>query len=212
MRRTLLLCVMFLAGNVGYADGGSSARFPKFTSSPVPIRAANVRWKASVPLGRGIKSWAMGRHPEALRWFEVAVHRVPGDPIAWHNLGVAYFSASRFDEAMVAFRWERFLTPAAPSAWYGIGMCSRASGQLVDAENAFIVAVNQAPREWEYWHRLGEVLTAEGKIHPARSAFSQSARLKQRDGWVRRSRYPLHVSIMDVRIPTIPRIQTTTRM
>lgn len=199
----ILLLASGLAGVAGAHEVAISSQ-PRFTSSPTPVRAAHVRWKASDPLARGIESWAAGKRAKALRWFEYAVHRIPGDPIAWHNLGVALYSASRFEEAHHAFRWERLLTPSAPSAWYGIGMCERVAGRLAEAENAFIVAVNQAPREWEYWHQLGEILTAQGKAAPALYASDRAARLRPRGAPNHRFRGRWHTSIMGIKVPPIP--------
>lgn len=201
----VLVLFLFIA-RCAFAHSDNNSTQPQFTSSPVPVSAANVGWKASRSLSRGIEAWASGKRAHALLWFEDAVHRSPADSIAWHNLGVAAYCASRFEEAHRAFTWQRLLNPSAPTAWYGLGMCEQAMHRLPEAANAFIVAVNQAPREWEYWHRLGVVMALQGQPVPAAYAADRAARLKLLYEWPRRYglRSRVHASIMGVKIPRIP--------
>ncbi|MEK7474500.1 MAG: tetratricopeptide repeat protein [Candidatus Coatesbacteria bacterium] len=210
MTRTAAFCACLLILAIVAASaraGGTVAKYgnqPQFSSSPRPLTAIQVPWRASRPLTRGLELWASGRRDLATKWFEQAVHELAGDPIAWHNLGVAYFCASRFEESYMCFQHERFLYMVAPSALYGMGMCQLALGHASLAENLFAMALHEAPREWEYWHRFGQALAASGKHEAAAVASRNAARLKPRIRLMPRGVKGINASILTLRFPLAP--------
>lgn len=177
---------------------------PEFTAAPRPLAPTHVAWRASRPLTRGLEMWASGRRDLATKWFEAAVRALPGDPVAWHNLGVAYFCASRFDESFMCFQHEKFLYVVAPSALYGMAMCHMARGKPELAENCLAMAVAAAPREWEYWHRFAQALALQGKVEASRVAADRAARLKPRPRLRRLGVRGIENSILTLRFPVLP--------
>jgi len=178
---------------------------PQFSETPRPLAPVTVPWRASRPLTRGLELWASGRRDVATKWFEAAVHGLPGDPIAWHDLGVAYFCASRFTESHMCFQHERFLYAISPSALYGMAMCQMKMGRPDLAENDLAMALAEAPREWEYWHRFAEALAAQGKNEAAAVAGRNAAALKPR---IRRPVWGLKgvaTAIATLRFPRFPK-------
>jgi Flp pilus assembly protein TadD len=151
----------------------------------------------------GLDAWANGRRPEALKWFRVAVGVAPNDSMAWHDLGVALYAASRYDDALDAFVKERFLVPLAPSASYGVGECELALGRLADAERDLLVAISMAPREWEYWQTLSEIFVAEHRDEAARAALARAVALRPRAKRVVWSHQTIERAILSLRIPPI---------
>jgi len=147
---------------------------------PRYVTPVYVSWKGSPPLIRGCELWASGKRAKALVKFKQAVYVSPQDPIAWHNLGVAYFVFHQYEESFMAHIQERFLSPTAPSAWYGIGRAHYMLGRYPEAENAFVMAVVEAPRQFEFWRELALALRAQGKVDSARVAEANAARLMPR--------------------------------
>ncbi len=179
-RWALVFAALFAPAACDAATASRHGNQPQFSNTPRPLVTVNVPWRASKPLTRGLELWASGRRDLATKWFEAAVHGLPGDPIAWHNLGVAYFTASRFTESHMCFQHERFLYAVAPSALYGMAMCQLAMGNPKLAEDDLAMALAEAPREWEYWHRFAEALAAQGKGEAAAVAARNAAALKPR--------------------------------
>jgi len=169
--------------------------------APRPVTPVSTSWNATEPLRRGINAWASGRRPEALKWFRLAVGVAPRDPIAWHNLGVALYGASKFDDALDAFIKERFLVPRDPSASFGVGECELAQGKPVEAERDIEVAISLAPNEWQYWQTLAEVFRAQHRDSDAALAASQSTRLRPRRWRVPWSAAVVERAIMTLRFP-----------
>jgi len=151
-------------------------------ASPKPryVTPVYVSWKGSPQLIRGCELWASGKRAAALVKFKQAVYVSPQDPIAWHNLGVAFFVFGRYEESLRSHIQERFFSPTAPSAWYGIGRAQYMLGRYPEAENAFVMGVVEAPRQWEYWRELGMALRAQGKIDSALVAEANAARMMPR--------------------------------
>jgi tetratricopeptide (TPR) repeat protein len=203
-RTAAFLACLLIPAVCAAAPGTKYGNQPQFSSHPRPLTAIQVPWRASRPLTRGLELWASGRRDLATKWFEAAVHELPGDPIAWHDLGVAYFTASRFQESYMCFQHERFLYMVSPSALYGMGMCQLAMGHSSLAEDDFAMAIVEAPREWEYWHRFSQALAASGKIQAAAVAARNAARFKPRVRPTPRGVKGIERSVLTLRFPGSP--------
>ena len=117
---------------------------------PRSVYPINTAWNPTEALARGVDHWANAEKAKALNDFKDATRVCPRDPVAWHNLGVAYMFFTRTVQALDAFRHERFLSPTAPAAYYAMGDCLMALGQYPEAENSFVMAVVEYPGEWRY--------------------------------------------------------------
>jgi len=195
MRRA---CILALACLTSRAGASSQA---VFGVAPRAVTPVSVSWRATPPLARGLRAWASGRRPEAQRWFRLAVGVAPNDPIAWHDLGVALYSESRYEDAFDAFIKERFLAPRAASASYGVGEAELALGQPLAAERDLVVAISLAPREWEYWETLADVYEAEHRDEAAKVARARAVALRPRPVHVRWSPFAINQAILSLRIP-----------
>ena len=200
----LWLPALWLPALCAAAPGAKYGGQPQFSATPRPLTTVAVPWRASKPLTRGLELWASGRRDLATKWFEAAVHDLPGDPVAWHDLGVAYFCASRFEESYRCFQHERFLYMVSPSALYGMGMCQLALGNPKLAEDDFAMALAAAPREWEYWHRFSQALAASGKHEAAAVAARNAARLKPRVRQMAHGVKWVERAVLTLRFPAIP--------
>lgn len=203
MSRIAALALLVLAAGPGVAAFSGSAGHAVYGVAPRPVTPVSVAWRTTEPLARALDAWSNGRRPEALRWFRLAVGVAPRDSVAWHDLGVALFCASRYDDALDAFLKERFLMPNAPSASYGVGECEFALGELAEAERDLFVAVALAPREWEYWQALSEILRAEHREDGARAAQARATALRPRPYRTRWSPLDIQKAIATLRFPRI---------
>ena len=164
------------------------AGLPSLTASGEPraVTPVNVMWGATAPEAAGIEAWAAGRHRTALAFFEAAARANPSDPVNWHNLCVALYTASRFTEALGVFGLERSHAPTAPSSHLGAGRCLLALNRPAEAENEFAVAVIEAPTEQAGWTWLSLARTRQGKTALARATVRASATVRprrRRTGW-----------------------------
>ena len=76
---------------------------------------------------------------------ERAASSLPGDALAWHELGLAYRALGKNTEAVAALSEAIELDPDLPEAHNNLGILCLTRGEVVRAESAFREAIRIRP-------------------------------------------------------------------
>jgi len=99
----------------------------------------------------------------------------PGDPIAFEELGSAYFEAGQIDEALGAFRHAVELNPHTARAFDGIGHIFYVKGEPQAAESAYEQGIANDPHYPGNYYGLGILYAAKlGDYQRALNVFERS--------------------------------------
>jgi len=119
-------------------------------------------------------------HPEAVRILQRVTAWQPENPVAWYDLGAAYYLAGQCDRAIQAYQRAINLDPKFAYPWNGLGIVYAALGRIDEALNAYQQAINLDPNYALPQHGLGNVYRALGRCDEAIAAYKKSLELQPR--------------------------------
>ena len=130
----------------------------------------------------GRKAYGSGSHPEALKAFEAARERRPGDPRTAFNLGDALYKGGRYDDAEAVFRalGSDVRSPLAPAARFNLGNTLYAKQDYRGAVGAYRDALRLAPED-EATRRNLELALRALKAQQEEQKRQQGGQQDQRD-------------------------------
>lgn len=195
--------VVTLAPVIGLTQTGEQARADRFMYVPMIGLLLVVGWTA--------RSWLIA-HPTAPRrvavfacalvlvsavaaraqvntWsdsvtlWQHAIAVVPGNYVAYQNLGEALRDRGRLDEALTSARQAfAYMPPNSPGLvamlHNDVGLVLARQGNTADAAKDFAAAVRLTPHFAEAHINLGDALAAEGRLAEAAAHFQLAAELK----------------------------------
>jgi tetratricopeptide (TPR) repeat protein len=154
-------------------------------SSEVLWRHAFTHGGARLPevqTSMGLSVLSLGRHDEARRHFEEAIHLEPGYADAHNNLGLVLAREGRYDQARIHFVESVRLNPTEPSAHNNLGTLFMADGDVPRALQEYLVALRLAPQEFAALNHLEDVLlTRRSSIPPALTPLIEGVVRNPRD-------------------------------
>jgi len=136
----------------------------------LPVRPDDGGLRVSLGLARA----GLGRHPEALEAFDLAIEVEPGEALAHRHRGSTLMVLDRYEEAAAAFDEAFRLDPRDVEAAYGRAIARQRSGQDEAANIAFHEADALAPPPVEAAFRWGNALIALGLHREAVDRYDQA--------------------------------------
>ena len=195
--------IVTLAPVIGLTQTGEQARADRFMYVPIIGLLIVVAWT--------VRSWLISRATAARRvgylacalvlasavaaraqvntWSDSltlwrhAIAVVPGNYIAFQNLGEALRDRGRLDDALTSTRQAfAYMPPNSPGLvamlHNDVGLVLARQGRTADAANEFAEAVRLIPRFAEAHNNLGDALAAQGRLADAAGHFQLAADLK----------------------------------
>jgi tetratricopeptide (TPR) repeat protein len=117
------------------------------------------------------------RLDEAIGEYQKCLQRIPNDPDALNNLGIALGKQGKFDEAIKCFTEALRIKPDA-AAHTNIGYALALQGNLDEAAVHLAEALRLDPHFAQAHYYFGQVLAQRGKINEAITHFEEALRLK----------------------------------
>ncbi len=102
-------------------------------------------------------SYQTGNWPEAERYYQRAIQRVPGDPRSWGRLCHTLIMRERFSEAVSACRKSLESGAPQPEALTNLGFSYARLGAMAEARDAYLRAIELAPQWPHAYAGLGVV-------------------------------------------------------
>ncbi len=141
--------------------------FARRLGRPGLVRAIGFGAAGLVVLGAVLvdrsRSWVWN---DDLRLWEEAVSRRPDDPLAYANVGIAYYSRGALEQAERAFQRAAVIEPNYLLASFGLGQIYGQRGRWEDAEAVFKNALNR-------WDRIrSDVVSVGGSQKPDRARWA----------------------------------------
>jgi curli biogenesis system outer membrane secretion channel CsgG len=103
------------------------------------------------------KHYQNANWPEAERYYQRAIQRVPNDPASWGRLAHALIMQQKFREAVGACNKSLALGVPQPSTLVNLGYSHFKLGDLIEARSAYLRAVELAPHWAQAYSGLGAV-------------------------------------------------------
>jgi tetratricopeptide (TPR) repeat protein len=115
---------------------------------------------------------------EAISYYQKYLRRMPNDPEALNNLGIALSKQGKFDEAIKCFIEALRIKPGTATAHTNMGHILALRGSLDEAAVHLAEALRLDPQSAQAHYYLGQVLVQRGKIGEAITHFEKVLRLK----------------------------------
>jgi tetratricopeptide (TPR) repeat protein len=122
------------------------------------------------------------RLDEAIVEYQKCLQRIPGDPMALNNLGIALGKQDKFDEAVKCFTEAIKGKPDFANAHINISHVLTLQGNLNEAVIHLTEALRLDPQSAKAHFYLAQVLTQKGKINEAITHYEEALRLNP--NWV----------------------------
>ncbi|HEY6913000.1 MAG TPA: tetratricopeptide repeat protein [Myxococcales bacterium] len=124
--------------------------------------------------------------------FQHAVDAVPGNWLAYKNLGVEQFQADDTAAAAASFETALRLRPGDPDLWADVGTCQLLLGRFEESAASLRQALRMKPSDAEIWMNLG---VAEAMLARSQDVDHVLARLRQLD--------PRRARLLESKLPEI---------
>jgi hypothetical protein len=124
--------------------------------------------------------------------FQHAIDAVPGNWLAYKNLGVEQFHREETAAAAVSFAAALRLRPHDPDLWADLGTCQLLLGQFEESAASLRQALRTRPRDAEIWMNLGIV---EAMLARSQDVTHVLARLRELD--------PQRAQLLESKLPDI---------
>lgn len=116
----------------------------------------------------------LGRHHEALSWYNQALMRAPGFAACRCNAGISLAEMGRHEEALAHFVKAQALDPALLPAFYNGGNASLALDRPEDAVAQYLHSLHLRPGFAPAYAGIGGARQSQGRFAEARAAFEQA--------------------------------------
>jgi protein O-mannosyl-transferase len=124
--------------------------------------------------------------------FQHAIDAVPGNWLAYKNLGVEQFQADDTAAAAASFETALRLRPGDPDLWADVGTCQLLLGRFDEATASLRQALRLRPGDAEIWMNLG---IAEAMLSRSQDVTHVLARLRELD--------PQRAQLLESKLPEI---------
>jgi len=104
----------------------------------------------------------VGSSTQVVPLFKQRVEEAPGDPRAWHQLGLVYLRYGWVQEALVALSRSLELDPQLASAWADLAMLQSRMGRWEEAQAMFLRALELRPEHGPFLAMMGEAMIQKG--------------------------------------------------
>ena len=139
---------------------------------------------------RGIVLGNLGRHQEAIVFYDQAVKSKPDDHKAWNNRGIALKNLGRHQEAIGSYDQALKIKPDEHEAWNNRGIALWYLGCNEEAIGSYDQALKIKPDKHEAWYNRGIALRHLGLYTEAIESYDQALKIKpdKYEAWYNKSR------------------------
>ncbi|MBW4499216.1 MAG: tetratricopeptide repeat protein [Scytonema hyalinum WJT4-NPBG1] len=139
---------------------------------------------------RGIVLGNLGRHQEAIIFYDQAVKSKPDDHKAWNNRGIALKNLGRHQEAIRSYDQALKIKPDEHEAWNNRGIALWYLGCNEEAIASYDQALKIKPDKHEAWYNRGIALRHLGRYTEAIESYDQALKIKpdKYEAWYNKSR------------------------
>ena len=128
----------------------------------------------------GVVFARMGRWPDAVRCYKLALNRKPQDAGAWLRLGRALAAEGDIEGAEGSFRSASALAPEDAAAHNSLGSMLQLLGRFPASADAFAEAVRIEPGQKDHHLELANSLLLAGEVERAANSYSRALGLDSR--------------------------------
>ncbi len=142
----------------------------KANQDPAPVEADRTQSL----IGSALRLQQSGDLKQAENLYRQALEREPGNPDAWHLLGMTLFSSSQFDAAIECLQEAITIVENHPDILANLGVVYRSAGRLCDARIVLEKAVQLNPQSAATQTNLGTVCLESGDLDTAEAHFKKA--------------------------------------
>ena len=126
----------------------------------------------------GASTAQIGKHDEAIEFYNKSIALKPDYAVAYYNMGNALKDQGKLEEAIEAYNKAISLKPDYAFAYYNMGNTLQDQGKLDEAIEAYNKALSLKPDYAEAYSNMGNALKDQGKLDKAIEAHNKSISLK----------------------------------
>ena len=129
---------------------------------------------------KGLSLDELGRHEDALVFYDKAIEVDRSDVNAWSNKGTALGDLGRLEEAMACFDEALRIDPHSSVVWSNKGNAIEVLGRYEEALTCFGNALRIDSQNAVFWHNKGRALLSLARFEEALGCFDKSAQIDPR--------------------------------
>ncbi len=134
-----------------------------------------LEWiKALEWINKGVSLYNLGKHQEAMVYFDRSIEINPRDANAWNNKGAVLLNQGSFEEALKCYDHAIEINPRDANAWNNKGAVLLNQGRYEESLKCLDRAIEINPNHANAWYNKGVVLGNQGSFEEALKCYDRA--------------------------------------